>query len=587
MPEISWPGGSSEVFWHSTAHLMAQAVKRLWPEAKLTIGPPVEDGFYYDIDRTPPFVEEDLSRIEETMRAIVKEDLPIRRIEYGTDYAKAREVFLKRGESYKVEMLDDIAAKGEPASAYEQGEFVDLCRGPHVPSTGVLRAVKLLKVAGAYWRADESKQQLNRLYGVSFPTEGQLDAHMKFLAEVEKRDHRRIGADLGLFIAPDEAIPGMPLFPPKGAHLRMQMENYSREKHLARGYEPVWTPQFMRKDLWRISGHLDYYQDNMFFMKAGEKVEHVVKPMNCPGHCLIFRSEGRSYRDLPIRYSEISTVYRREKSGTLHGLLRVQEITQDDAHIFCVPDQLHAELNGVADFVYDVLKDFGFADRVEAVLSTRGPGQSVAGSDEQWNTAERILHEVVVSRGLNPKIEPGEAVFYGPKIDFKVRDSLNRIWQVSTIQLDFNLPQRFQLEYTGADGAKHVPVMIHRALFGAVERFLGLLIEHYVGDFPLWLAPVQARVLTITSDVEPFAREVHRALRAAGIRAELDAAGDKIGYKIRNAEVQKVPVMLVVGKREAAEGKVAVRRRGKGDQGASPVAEVVAKLREEIARRAS
>ncbi len=587
MPDITWPGGSSEVFWHSTAHLMAQAVKRLWPEAKLTMGPPVEDGFYYDIDRDPPFAEDDLPKIEAAMRAIVKEDFPIKRIEYGKDYAKARAVFEQRGETYKLEMLAAIEGKGEEASAYEQGEFIDLCRGPHVPSTGVLQAVKLLSVAGAYWRADEKNKQLSRLYGVSFPAQDQLEAHLKLLVEAEKRDHRRIGAEMGLFIAPDEAVPGMPLFKPNGAHLRMQLENYSREKHLARDYQPVWTPHILRKDLWRITGHLDHYADNMYFIRATDDQEYAVKPMSCPGHCLIFRSEGRSYRDLPVRFSELSTVYRQERSGTLHGLLRVREVTQDDAHIFCAPDQLEAEINGVMDFVEEVLRDFGFADGVQAVLSTRGPGQGVVGSDEQWDRAEKILHDVVVSRKMKPVVEPGEAVFYGPKIDFKVKDAIGRVWQASTVQLDFNLPQRFQLEYTGADGAKHTPVMVHRALFGAVERFLGLLIEQYAGDFPLWLAPVQARVLTITSDVEPFAREVHKALRAARIRAEIDAAPDKIGYKIRNAELQKVPVMLVVGKREAADGKVAVRRRGKGDQGASPVADVVASLTQEIARRAA
>lgn len=577
------PLGNTD-FQHSGAHLMAQAIKELWPEAKLTIGPPDVNEFFYDIDRDPPFTPEEFPAIEAKMREIAGRDLPIRRKDLPFDEARA--LFTKRAEPYKLELLDAIQGRGESASVYEQGDFVDLCIGPHVPSTGRLKAFKLLSVAGAYWHGDEKNRQLSRLYGVAFPSQEQLEAHLKMLAEAEKRDHRRLGKELGLFIFPEEAVPGMPLFAPKGAHVRMQLENYSREKHLAHDYLPVWTPQVFRSDLWKISGHLENYVENMYLLKSNDDQDYVIKPMNCPGHCLIFRSEGRSYRDLPLRFSELGLVYRQERSGTLHGILRVRALTQDDAHIFCMREQLNEELNRVVDFVEEVLRDFGFASGVEAFLSFRGPGQKIVGAPELWDEAEGILQATVTARGMKATIDPGEATFYGPKIDFKVKDAIGRVWQCSTVQLDFNLPQRFELEYTGADGAKHTPVMIHRALFGSVERFMGVLIEHHAGEFPVWLAPIQARILTITSDLEPFALEVKQKLRAAGIRVELDASPDKIGYKIRTAELAKIPYMLVVGKREAAEGKVAVRRKGKGDQGAAPVEAVVDRLRQEIATRA-
>ncbi len=577
------PKGNT-VFQHSAAHLMAQAIKELWPSAKLTIGPPDVNEFFYDIDRDPPFKPDEFPAIEAKMKEIAGRDLPIKRVELSADAARA--LFAKRGETYKLELIDSIAARGESTSAYEQGDFVDLCIGPHLPRTGLIRAVKVTSVAGAYWHGDERNKQLSRLYGVAFPDEEKMTAHLALLAEAEKRDHRKLGRELGLFLFPDEAVPGMPLFAPKGAHLRMQLENYSREQHLTHDYQPVWTPHILRKDLWRISGHLDHYAENIYFIHSNDKQEYGVKPMSCPAHCLVYRWEGHSYRDLPIRYSELSTVYRQERSGTLHGLLRVREVTQDDAHIFCTEEQLPEELNKVVDFVEQVLGDFGFKVGVEAFLSLKGPDQDVVGDPALWVQAEGILKAIVEKRGMKVVTELGEAAFYGPKIDFKVRDAIGRIWQCSTIQLDFNMPKRFGLEYTGADGAKHTPVMIHRALFGSVERFLGILIEHFAGEFPLWLAPVQARILSITSDVEPFAREIHAKLRAKGIRAELDASPDKIGYKIRTAELQKIPYMLVVGKREAAEGKVAVRRKGKGDQGAAAVDEVVERLTREIAARA-
>jgi len=578
------PMGNTD-FQHSGAHLMAQAIKELWPNAKLTIGPPDVNEFFYDIERDPPFSPEEFPVIEAKMTEIAGRNLDIKRRELA--YGEARALFAGRNETYKLELIDDLEKKGQPLSVYEQGTFVDLCIGPHIPNTGLLKAVKIMSVAGAYWHGDERNKQLSRLYGAAFPSPELLEAHLKLLAEAEKRDHRKIGKELGLFIFPDEAVPGMPLFAPKGAHVRMQLENYSREKHLSHDYQPVWTPQIFRSDLWKISGHLENYAENMYQLKSNDNQDYIVKPMNCPGHCLIFRSEGRSYRDLPLRFSELGLVYRQERSGTLHGILRVRALTQDDAHIFCMADQLHEELNRVVDFVEEVLRDFGFTGGVEAFLSFRGPDQKVVGAPELWDRAEGILRDIVTARGMKATVDPGEATFYGPKIDFKVKDAIGRVWQCSTVQLDFNLPQRFELEYTGADGNKHTPVMIHRALFGSVERFLGVLIEHHAGDFPVWLAPVQARVLSITSDVEPFAREVHAKLRAIGIRAELDASPDKIGYKIRTAEMQKVPYMLVVGKREAADGKVAVRRKGKGDQGASPVDDVVARIAEDIRTRAS
>ncbi len=576
------PAGN-EVFQHSGAHLMAQAIKELWPDAKLTIGPPDVNEFFYDIDREAPFTPDDLPKIEAKMAEIAGRNLEIRRKEIS--FADAKDLFTKRNEPYKLELLASIEGRGESASVYEQGDFVDLCIGPHVPSTGVLKAFKLTSVAGAYWHGDERNKQLSRLYGCAFPSREKLDAHLAMLAEAEKRDHRKLGKELGFFVFPDEGVPGMPLFAPKGALVRMQLENYSRERHLARGYQPVWTPQMFREDLWKLSGHLEYYAENMYRLESNDHQKYVIKPMNCPGHCLIFRSEGRSYRDLPIRYSELGLVYRQERSGTLHGLLRVRALTQDDAHIFIAPDQLDAELDAAMEFVMEVLKDFGFAEGVQAVVSTGG-GKGFIGEPALWDRSTESLKAAVTRRGMPLVVEEGEAAFYGPKIDFKIRDSIGRVWQASTIQLDFNLPSRFSLSYVGADGAKHTPLMIHRALFGSVERFLGLLIEQHAGEFPVWLAPVQARVLSITSDVAPFAETVVAKLKSAGIRVETDLGSDKIGAKIRTAELQKVPYMLVVGKREAAEGKVAVRRKGKGDQGADVIDAVVARIAGEIAARA-
>jgi len=579
---FSDPAGR-EIFWHSASHLMAQAVKEIWPQAFLTIGPAVDDGFYYDIDPPVPITEDDLPKIEVKMKEIVERDVPIVRREMPK--AEAVKFFEGRGDVYKVEILKDIP--DATVSLYEQGGFTDLCRGPHVESTGVIRAFKLLSIAGAYWRGDEHNKMLTRLYGVAFPTQAQLDDHLQRLEEAKKRDHRVLGRDLDLFSFHEEMGPGLPVLHPKGAIIRRVIEDFWREEHAKNGYETIFSPHIGKAALWETSGHLGFYKDSMYAPLEIEGQKYYLKPMNCPFHMLAYNSHQHSYRELPIRYCELGTVYRYERSGVLHGLLRVRGFTQDDAHIFMRPDQVEAEVTGVLKFVLYMLRTFGFAE-YDVYLSTRPEGR--IGTEAMWDTAEGVLTHALEEAKKAKLIasyseDKGGGVFYGPKIDVTIKDMLGRSWQCSTIQVDFNLPERFDMTYVAEDGSKKRLVMVHRALLGSIERFLGALIEHYAGAFPLWLAPVQARVLTITSDVETHGRGVVDALRAAGLRAEGDFSAEKIGHKIRTAELEKIPYMLVVGKREAAAAKVAVRKKGKGDEGAAPVADVVGRLAAEVKER--
>lgn len=564
-----------EVLRHSTAHLMAQAVKRLYPRAQLAIGPPVENGFYYDVDLDQALTPEDLQKIEAEMRRIVAENLAIERQVLPT--GEARAFFREQGETYKLEILAEI--EDPTVSVYRQGEFVDLCRGPHIPSTGRHRAFKLLSIAGAYWRGDAANKQLQRLYGTAFPSQEELDAYLKLLEEAERRDHRRLGRELDLFSMHEEA-PGFPFLHPKGMVIRNELERFWREEHVRAGYQEIRTPVILSQDLWLRSGHWDHYKENMYFTQIDER-PFAVKPMNCPGHILLFREGVKSYRDLPLRFCELGLVHRHELSGVLHGLLRVRAFTQDDAHLFVRLDQIQAEVEGVLDLMDRIYSVFGFSYQVE--LSTR-PENSI-GTDEMWEQATAALANALQAQGRSYKINEGDGAFYGPKIDFHLRDSIGRTWQCGTIQVDFAMPDRFELEYVGADGARHRPVMIHRALYGSLERFMGILIEHYAGAFPLWLAPVQAVVLPVAGAYAGYARQVRDRMREAGLRAEVDDRDEKLGYRVRQAEVQKIPYMLVVGGREAESGQVAVRRRGEREQRAEAVDELIQRLRQAVDAR--
>jgi len=550
-----------EVYRHSSTHIMAQAVKELFPTAQLTIGPALEDSFYYDFAYDRPFTPEDLEKIEERARDIAKRKLPITRRELSKQ--DAIEFFKSRGEHYKVELIEGLP-ENEPISAYTQGDFVDLCRGPHLPSTGHVGAFKLLSTAGAYWRGDERNPMLQRIYGTSFPTKAELDAHLARLEEIKRRDHRKVGKDLDLISVQDEIGPGLVLWHPKGAAIRLLIENFWREQHIKGGYELVYSPHVARLDLWKTSGHIDYYRDNMFAAMKLEGSDYQLKPMNCPYHIMIYKSHLRSYRDLPIRYGELGTVYRYERTGVLHGLLRVRGFTQDDAHLFCRPDQIEAEVSRVLDFTFFILQTFGFTE-FEVFLSTR-PKESV-GSDEHWLLATSALEAAIKSRNIAYRVDHGGGAFYGPKIDIKIKDALGRSWQCSTIQVDFNNPERFKLGYIGEDGKAHQPIMIHRALMGSIERFFGILIEHYGGSFPVWLAPVQVTVMNITDAQRDYVATVAETLRAAGFRAEADLRNEKIGFKIREAEKAKVPFMLVAGGREVQDATVSVRGRSGANLG--------------------
>jgi len=555
-----------KVLRHSAAHIMAEAVKKLFPSAKVTIGPDIENGFYYDFDYERPFTPEDLEKIEQEMARSVAANHPFVREELSKEEAK--KLFLKLNETYKLEIIDELGE--ETVSIYRHGDFVDLCRGPHLPSTGYLKAFKLTSVAGAYWRGDENKPMLQRIYGTAFASEKDLKKYLAQLEEAKKRDHRKLGAQLDLFSFSEEAGPGMPIFHPKGALLRAILEDFEIKEHLRRGYEVVRGPRLLRQELWKRSGHYDNYRENMYFTEIDGQV-YGLKPMNCLSHMLIYKSKLRSYRDLPLRFFELGTVNRHEKSGVLHGLLRVRQFTQDDAHILCRPDQLQEEIVGVLNFVRDVMKLFGFEYELE--ISTR-PEKSI-GSDEDWDRATTALTQALESLGLKYDICPGEGAFYGPKIDVKLKDALGRKWQCSTIQCDFTLPERFDLTYIGEDGEKHRPVMLHRVILGAIERFLGVLIEHYAGAFPTWLAPVQARILTITDAQNEYVEKCYKVLRQAGLRVEKDLRNEKLGYKVREAQLEKIPYVLVAGEKEVEAGGLNVRLRGGKNMGLKSLEEIV------------
>ena len=542
-----------EILRHSTAHLMAEAVKELYgDQVRVAIGPAIEDGFYYDFDRATPFTPEDFAAIEKKMAEIVARREPVQR--QVMDREEAIGFFADQGEKYKVELLQDMDE--DSVSLYRQGDFVDLCRGPHVADTSWIRVFKLLRVAGSYWRGDENREMLTRIYGTAFADKKGLNAYLKRLEEARKRDHRRLGQQLGLFTISDEIGPGLILWQPRGAILRRCIEDYWKDEHYRHGYQLLYTPHIARQDLWRTSGHLDFYGENMYSPMEIDEVSYQLKPMNCPFHIGIYNSTPHSYREFPLRWCELGTVYRYERTGALHGLMRVRGFTQDDAHIFCRPDQLEEEIFNIIDLNLHILKTFGF-DEYDVYLSTR-PDKYV-GSDEHWELSTEALKQAMEKKGLAYEIDPGEGVFYGPKIDIKIKDQLGRSWQCSTIQVDFNLPERFQISYTGEDGNKHQPIMIHRALMGSLERFIGVLIEHYAGHFPLWMTPEQARVMNITDSQAGYARQVHEQLRRAGVRVELDLRNEKLNYKIREAQMMKVPYMLIIGDREKEEGTVTVR----------------------------
>jgi threonyl-tRNA synthetase len=554
---------SLDALRHTAAHVMAQAVRRLFPGVHMAIGPSIATGFYYDFDKEGSFTPEDLEAIEKEMRKIVAENLPLVREEVPREEAIAK--LAAAGEVFKVELVEDLP--DDYVSFYHQGEFSDLCRGPHLPRTGMLKAFKLLNVAGAYWRGDEKRPMLSRIYGTAFPSKAELDEYLKMLEEAARRDHRKLGRELDLFSVHDEAGAGLIFYHEKGAALRTAVEQFWREEHAKRGYKYVITPHIAESTLWDISGHNGYYRDNMYFLNIDEK-EYVLKPMNCPGHILVYQSRSHSYREMPIRYCELGTVYRYERSGVLHGLLRVRGFTQDDAHLFCTPEQLHEEITGVIDFAIFMLKSFGF-EEYEIFLSTR-PEKSV-GSDENWERATAALKGALEDHGLAYHVDPGEGVFYGPKIDIKLKDALGRMWQGPTIQVDFNLPERFDVNYIGSDGEKHRAVMIHRVVLGSMERFIGCLIEQYAGAFPVWIAPVQAKVLSIGERHVDYARKAAADLLARGFRVELDVRDEKIGYKIREAQLEQVPYMVIVGDKEQEQGAVSVRARRGGDMGSMPL----------------
>ena len=561
-------------FRHTASHIMAQAIKRLYPDAKLAIGPSIDDGFYYDIDREIPIVAEDLEKIEAEMKKIVKEALAIE--QFTMPRNEAIEYFKEKGETYKVELIEDLP-EDSVISFYRQGEFTDLCAGPHLMNTKSVKAVKLTSLAGAYWRGSEKNKMLQRIYGTAFPKKAELDEHLAMIEEAKKRDHRRLGKELGLFMMRDEG-PGFPFFLPKGMVLKNTLLDYWREIHTKNDYVEISTPIMLSRHLWETSGHWGHYKENMYTTVIDEE-DFAIKPMNCPGGILVYQSEPRSYRDLPIRMGELGLVHRHEKSGQLHGLMRVRCFTQDDAHIFMMPEQIRDEIKGVAKLIDEVYSLFGFKYHVE--LSTR-PEDSM-GSDEDWELATDALRGALDDLGLPYVVNEGDGAFYGPKIDFHLQDSIGRTWQCGTIQLDFQLPLRFELEYTGADGEKHRPIMIHRVAFGSIERFIGILIEHFAGAFPTWLSPVQVKVLPISDKYMDYAEKVLSDLKAEGIRAELDSRAEKIGYKIREAQMQKIPYMLVVGAKEEESGLVSVRSRFAGDEGQKQLGEFVASVKKEIA----
>ena len=555
---------------HTASHVLAQAVKRLYPETKLAIGPAIDDGFYYDFDREGGFTPDDLEKLEAEMKKIVKENLALKPFVLPRD--EAIKFMQEKGEPYKVELIEDLP-EGEEISFYQQGDFVDLCAGPHILYTKGIKAFKLTSIAGAYWRGSEKNKMLTRIYGTAFAKKEDLEAYLTMMEEAKKRDHRKLGKELGLFMFAEEG-PGFPFFLPKGMTLKNTLIDYWREIHLREGYQEVSTPVILSRKLWETSGHWDHYKENMYTTVIDDE-DYAIKPMNCPGGMLVYKSQPRSYRDLPLRVGELGLVHRHEKSGQLHGLMRVRCFTQDDAHIFMTQDQITDEIKGVTRLINEVYSQFGFDYFVE--LSTR-PEDSM-GSDEDWEMATNGLRNALDEMGLKYIVNEGDGAFYGPKIDFHLRDSIGRTWQCGTIQLDFQLPQRFEAEYVAEDGTKKRPIMIHRVCFGSIERFIGILIEHFAGKFPVWLAPVQVKVIPVSEKSMEYAQGVYDQLKAAGIRTELDRKDEKVGYKIRQAQLEKVPFMLVLGEKEAAEGKITVRSRDKGDLGVADLSTFIADVK--------
>ena len=559
-------------YWHTTSHIMAQAVMRLYPGTKFSIGPAIENGFYYDFDMEQPLSTEDLPKIEAEMKKIIKEDLPLERFALPADKAKE----LMAGQPYKEELIEEHAGKGEDISFYKQGDFTDLCAGPHLVSTGMVKAVKLTAITGAYWRGDAKNKMLTRVYGISFPKQSMLEEHLQMLEEAKKRDHRKLGKELGLFMLRDEG-PGFPFFLPKGMVLKNLLIDYWREVHKKYGYVEVSTPVILSRKLWERSGHWDHYKDNMYTTVIDDE-DFAIKPMNCPGGMMVYQSQPHSYRDLPLRVGELGLVHRHELSGALHGLFRVRCFTQDDAHLFMTPAQLKDELKNVVRLFDEVYSVFGLSYKIE--LSTM-PEDHI-GTVEQWEHNQDILKEAITEMGKEYEVNEGDGAFYGPKLDFHLADSLGRTWQCGTVQLDSQLPERFELEYVGEDGQKHRPVMLHRVVLGSIERFIGVITEHFAGKFPLWLSPVQAVVLPISEHHHEYAQGVQDVLEEAGFRVECDLRNEKIGYKIREAQLQRTPYMIVVGDKEAAEGTISVRHRADGDLGSMDLPAFIAKLKEEV-----
>ncbi|MBD3319733.1 MAG: threonine--tRNA ligase [Chitinivibrionales bacterium] len=557
------------LFWHSSSHIMAQAVQELFPAARVAIGPAIETGFYYDFDIENPFSPDDLQKIEKKCYEIIRNKYPIERISLSRDEAIA--YYRQRNETYKIELINELEGR---ISVYRQDGWQDVCRGPHIPNTGCVKAIKLLSVAGAYWRGDEKNKMLQRIYGISFPKKSMLDEYLRLVEEAKKRDHRKLGKELDLFSFHTEGA-GFPFWHPKGMMLYNTILDYCRAEHIAAGYEEIKTPILLDEELWRKSGHWDKYRDNMYFTEIDE-VMHAVKPMNCPGGLLVYNSSAHSYREFPIKICEFGLVHRHEKAGVLHGLFRVRNFTQDDAHIFCLPEQIEEQIGEVISFIMKIYRVFGFDDyKIE--LSTR-PEQYI-GSIAMWDKAENALRSVLKQMDINYQLNPGDGAFYGPKIDFHIKDCLKRTWQCGTVQLDFSMPERFELEYTAADGSKQRPVMIHRALLGSMERFIGILLEHCAGSLPLWLSPVQTAVVPVSDRFAEYADSVYRKIQSAGIRVELDDRSEKVGYKIRSAEVRKIPFMVIVGEKEEQSGTVAVRIHGEGDTGSMPLDDFMKKIK--------
>ncbi|MCW9098100.1 MAG: threonine--tRNA ligase [Ignavibacteriaceae bacterium] len=566
-----------EVYWHSSSHLMAHAIKSIYPEAKFGVGPAIENGFYYDFDINKKLDEGDLRKIEERMEKISKEDKKFERKELSKD--KAIDFFKKQDDQYKLEILSELDENNEVISIYNEGEFTDLCTGPHLPSAGKIKYVKLLSVSGSYWRGDEHNKQMQRIYGISFPKKKMLDDYIHFLEEAKKRDHRKLGKQLDLFSIHEEAGAGLIYWHPKGARIRMEIEDYWRQAHIKNGYELIYSPHLGKSWLWETSGHLGFYKDSMYASMKIDEQDYYIKPMNCPFHIMIYKSQLRSYRDLPLRWAELGTVYRYEKSGVLHGLLRVRGFTQDDAHIFCTPEQIEGEIIEVIRFAKMVLGAFGFYN-MNFYLSTKP--EDAVGENSRWEIATESLRKALETENLKYEVDEGAGTFYGPKIDIKIKDALGREWQLSTVQFDFNEPERFDMKYIGEDGKEHRPFMVHRALLGSIERFFGILIEHYAGDFPTWLAPVQTAVIPVSQNFSEYANSIYQKLVAAGIRSHTDQRNEKIGYKIRDWETQKVPYMIIVGEKEQNADNISVRQHKKGDIGAFTLSDFIDKLTNEI-----